>query len=335
MGFAALVRRHRLAAVGNGKARRYPLTTVEALRRVRPAGAGSRTANFYLGAVKQFCRWMVTNRRMADNPLAHLARRNVEGDRRRQRRPLSQDELRKLIVAAAGSTRAFRGLSGFDRSVLYATAAATGLRAAELASLTPTSFSLDAIPPTVILAACHAKNGKLAVQPLPPDLVATLRSYLEGRTPDKPVWPGTWFEKAAEVMRDDLELAGIPFIVQEPDGPQYADFHSLRHSYIALLDRSGATLKEAMQLARHSDPKLTAAVYGRARLSELGSTVAKLPALTTGTANGTPNADRVAESDALTRDGGCHPVRKEERTRNQDRSTTVTKWLVNTAVASH
>ncbi len=31
-----------------------------------------------------------------------------------------------------------------------------------------------------------------------------------------------------------------------------------RHSYIAhLLEKSGATLKEAMQLARHIDPKLT------------------------------------------------------------------------------
>jgi hypothetical protein len=46
--------------------------------------------------------------------------------------------------------------------------------------------------------------------------------------------------------------------------------HALRHSHIALLDRSGATLKEAMQLARHSDPKLTMAVYGRAQLHDLG-----------------------------------------------------------------
>jgi hypothetical protein len=30
-------------------------------------------------------------------------------------------------------------------------------------------------------------------------------------------------------------------------------------------------LKEAMQLARHSDPKLTMAVYGCAQLYELGS----------------------------------------------------------------
>src|SRR5262245_28579778 len=71
---------------------------------------------------------------------------------------------------------------------------------------------------------------------------------------------------AAEMLRIDLEPAGVEYVVEGTDGPLYADFHSLRHSYIALLDKSGATLKEAMQLARHSDPRLTMAVYGRARL---------------------------------------------------------------------
>src|SRR5262249_55531981 len=58
--------------------------------------------------------------------------------------------------------------------------------------------------------------------------------------------------------------------------------HALRHSYIAMLDRSGATLKEAMQLARHSDPKLTTAVYGRAQLHDLCEAVRRLPAILDG-----------------------------------------------------
>ena len=58
-----------------------------------------------------------------------------------------------------------------------------------------------------------------------------------------------------------------------PDGPLYADFHSLRHTFVSLLDQSGATLKEAMQLARHSDPRLTMARYGRAQRHDLAQTV--------------------------------------------------------------
>jgi hypothetical protein len=92
-------------------------------------------------------------------------------------------------------------------------------------------------------------------------------------------------KKAAEMVSIDLEAAGIPYVVEGTDGPLYADFHSLRHSFIAMLDRSGATLKESMQLARHSDPKLTMAVYGRAQLHDLGAAVGRLPSLHAGPEN--------------------------------------------------
>jgi hypothetical protein len=87
------------------------------------------------------------------------------------------------------------------------------------------------------------------------------------------------------MLRLELDVCGIPYAIECPDGLQYADFHALRHSFIALLDRSGATLKEAMQLARHSDPKLTMAVYGRAQLHDLGAAVQRMPALLGGQQN--------------------------------------------------
>jgi integrase len=88
------------------------------------------------------------------------------------------------------------------------------------------------------------------------------------------------------MLRIDLAAAGIPYVVEGPDGPLYAAFHALRHSFIALLDKSGATLKEAMQLTRHSDPKLTMARYGRAQLHDLAEAVGRLPALLDGPAVG-------------------------------------------------
>src|SRR5437879_4149928 len=81
------------------------------------------------------------------------------------------------------------------------------------------------------------------------------------------------------MLQADLEAAGIPYVTEGPDGPLSADFHALRHSYVALMDQAGLTLKEAMQLARHSDPKLTMARYGRAQLHDLGEAVRRLPAL--------------------------------------------------------
>lgn len=109
-------------------------------------------------------------------------------------------------------------------------------------------------PPVAVLGATETKNRKGATQPLPPDVAAVLRNYLDGSPPKALIWPGTWWKKGAEMLRIDLEAAGIAYSVEGPDGPLYADFHALRHSYVALLEKSGATLKEAMQLARHSDP---------------------------------------------------------------------------------
>ncbi len=274
-----LVRRHRLAASGRGKARRYPRATAEALAAMRSRGRSVKTSNLHLDAVKAFCNWMVRDRRVAENPLDHLSGGNVKLDRRHDRRALPFEEMRAVIQAARQSALPFRGLTGADRAVLYSVACASGFRAEELASLTPRAFDLAGDPPTVTLSAEDAKNGRTAVQPLPPDVAEALRGYLAGRPADRPVWPGKWFKHAAEMLRVELDACGIPYAVEGPDGPLYADFHALRHSFIALLDKSGATLKEAMQLARHSDPKLTMAIYGKAQLHDLGEAVGRLPAL--------------------------------------------------------
>jgi integrase len=319
VAFQALVRRHRLGAVGNGKARRFPRATVDLLRDRASRGRSTQTANYYLREVKSFCRWLVKDRRMSDNPLVYLAGGKAQADRRHDRRPLSSEELRQVIQAARQSTRMFRGLSGTDRAVIYALAAVSGFRAGELASLTPDDFRLDDEVPSISLSAAEAKNGRTAVQPLPPDVAELMREYLCDKPTDCQVWPGAWWADgdAAEMLRIDLEAAGIPYAVKGPDGPLYADFHALRHSYIALLDKSGATLKEAMQLARHSDPKLTAAVYGRAQLHDLGEAVRRLPSLLAGPgpetqARRATGTDPVCTGFVQTSDTRCSDMRRAE-----------------------
>jgi Phage integrase family len=56
----------------------------------------------------------------------------------------------------------------------------------------------------------------------------------------------------------------------------YADFHSLRHSYLTLRGRAGIDLRTLQELAGHSTPVLTAR-YSHRRLYDLASTVEKLP----------------------------------------------------------
>jgi integrase len=243
-------------------------------------GFSATTRNHHMREARSFCTWLVKNRRTDHNPLAHLQATNTRNDRRHDRRPLSAKELQAIIVAARVSQRVFRGIAGADRGMLYWLASSSGFRVSELASLTPSSFDLDSSPPVVNLAAGNSKNGKGATQPIPSDLARELRGYLSTKPIGEPVWPGRWQNDGAAMFRIDLEAAGISYVVEGPNGPLYADFHSLRHSFIAMLDKSGATLKEAMQLARHSDPRLTMATYGRAQLHDLGEAVGRLPSFT-------------------------------------------------------
>jgi integrase len=277
---ASLVRRHRLAATGQGKARRFPRETVEALRERLSRPASVQTSNHYLASIRSFTRWLVQRGRLVRDPLMILRPGNVKKDLRHDRRALKLGELQVLFQATGQNGETFRGLTGMDRLALYLTACGTGFRAGELAALTPASFALDAQPATVALPAREDKAGRSVSQPLPAGLVEVLRDYLKGKARRTPVWPGTWHDRSAEMLRSDLDAAGIPYTVEGPDGPLYADFHSLRHSFVALLDQAGVSLKQAMQLARHSDPKLTMARYGRAAMAELGAAVERISGLT-------------------------------------------------------
>jgi integrase len=266
-----------------GEIQEQPVLAFLAERRRLPpeeGGLSAQTVNFYLGAVNQFCRWMCSKkagRRMRENPLAEAEKGDVKLDRRHDRRDLKVEELERLFRAARDSLRPFAGLYGLDRYMIYHTACGTGFRTKELSRLTPESFDLNAAPPVVHLPARRAKNKKAAAQPLPTGLAAELRDYLRGRAAGKPLWPGYWKDRSADMLKIDLTAAGIPYEVQGPDGPQYADFHALRHTYLTLLERAGASPKTAQTLGRHSDPRLTMNRYTHADLAALGIAVDRLP----------------------------------------------------------
>ena len=273
---ARLLRREGLVTTGNGKARRYPRATVEALQDRLCRGIGLSTSNGYLTAIKCFSRWLFEKERIDRDRLISLSRLNAKTDPRHERRALPEGKLRSILIAAGDSAADFQGLTGPDRLLLYATAMVTGFRAAELASLYPASFELNTDAPTVTVKAAYSKNRRQSVQPLPPDVASALREYLGKRPAGLPVWPGSWHKDAAEMLRVDLAAAGISY--RDGEG-RVADFHSLRHSYITLLERSGVSPKLAQELARHSDIRLTMNVYTHARLHDLAGAVEGLPAM--------------------------------------------------------
>jgi integrase len=235
----------------------------------KPVGAA--TAAYTGKHARSFTRWLWGKRKLLEfDPLAGMDLPSQETGK--PRRALSPDELVRLNESTEGSPREYRGLSGKDRALLYLLATSTGLRAGELAKLTPACFDLEADYPVVRLSGKATKNKKAAEQPLPPLVVARLRTHLAGKPKDHPIWPGTWSERSADMFKLDMAEAGLPLTVNG----ETALFHSFRHSYTSLLSRS-ATVKVTQELARHSTPLLTIGRYSHTSLAEKASAVAALP----------------------------------------------------------
>lgn len=147
----------------------------------------------------------------------------------------------------------------------------TGFRASELACQTPERFDLASNPPTATVPAAYTKNGREAVQPLPPVLAARLSPWLTSLPAGRPIFAMP--DRTAEMIRADLAAAGIDY--ETPAG--VADFHSLRGVYISELVASGASVKVYQTLARHSTPSLTIGLYAKASLHDIKGAVAALP----------------------------------------------------------
>ncbi len=276
-------------------------------------GTGARTYNSAATAWRAFGRWCVRANRLASNPLASMSARNLEGDRRRVRRDLTPDELARVIEAAtrspsvlvekpvrnsAGERRMIRVRMNYPERVwAYRIASGTGFRAGEVASLTRESFDLDADTPTVTVEAAYSKRKRRDVQPIRTDLANLLRPWLASKAPGEPVCPLP-DRKAALLVRADMdaartawidesrtpaeraERAGSDYLRHTDSAGRVVDFHGLRVHYISRVVDAGANVKEAMELARHSDPKLTLKTYARVGMFNLAKVL-----------DGMPNAD--------------------------------------------
>ena len=127
-----------------------------------------------------------------------------------------------------------------------------------------------------------------------------LRGWLTGFDPGEPVFKSI-AEGTTRMLRSDLAAARAAWLKaseQEPDPVKeqmqasdfllysdrqghVADFHSLRVLFISRVVASGASVKEAQTLARHSTPVLTMNTYSRATLLDVAGAVAGLGDLLT------------------------------------------------------
>jgi integrase len=272
---------------------------------VHDQGIGHRTFNHYAQAIDSFCNWCVETNRLGRNPLKGIERRNAEVDVRHPRRALTPEEVTRLVAVTRSSGKKVQNLSPELRARAYFFSYLTGLRKAELASLTPVSFQLDHEPPTVTLAAAFSKHRRKDVLPLHPELVTLLRYWLKGMKPGDPLFPLLARKKLSEMIQKDLKRAGIPYRTAEG----IADFHAAgRHTYITQLLRTGASLPEAKELARHTDVKMTMR-YTHIGIDDQARAVANLPMPQQSNAKlaeKAKNIDRALQMRCISDDVGSH-----------------------------
>jgi integrase len=280
-------------------------------------GIGAKTRNLYRGALVSFCNWCVRSRRLPKNPLASIPVANVKADRRRERRAMTEEELSRLLAVArerpllealtvrkgprAGERYAELRLEvkerlellGWERALIYKVFLLTGLRKAELASLTVGRLYLDGPIAYAMLDAADEKNREGSEIAIRDDLAAELRQWLsyrlerlqnEAKGSGEPVpmrLPADMplFRVPAGLLRifnRDLRLAGIS---KRDERGRTIDVHGLRTTFGTLLSKAGVAPRTAQAAMRHSDIRLTMGVYTDPKLLDVRGALDSLPAL--------------------------------------------------------
>lgn len=211
---------------------------------------GLHTRWYYLSSMRQFSRWLVDRGHARTHQLAGMKLPKFQTEIKYMRRALTREEWVKLTVATRSSTKSFRGLDGRDRLMLYSIGLSTGWRAGGLSQLRVQDFLPDGL---LILRAKFSKNRKEQRKYLPPPLIEPLKAYLANREPHELIWPSTWGQDAAEMLRIDLKAAGIPYETVEG----VLDFHAFRNASITWLLESGTPIYLVQRHADHASPAQT------------------------------------------------------------------------------
>ncbi len=218
-----------------------------------PALAG-RTVARRLSALRQFYRFMVSEGRRADDPVAA-----IDSPRLGRSLPkiLSEADVDLLLAAAARRT----GPDGVRLVALLETLYATGLRVTELVGLPLAAIAGDARVLTV-----RGKGGKERLVPLSDPARAALAEYLGVRdrflVPARQALQAPYLfpsrrsreghltrQRFAQLLKDLAIDAGID--------PKRVSPHVLRHAFATHMLNRGADLRSVQKMLGHADISTT------------------------------------------------------------------------------
>ncbi len=306
-----------------------PLTVERALAEIMAQGndpdkrkegtrrVSAQTRNDYLTAMKAFANWLVKQRRLQHNPIAHIQRLPfVEKERRRA---LTVDEAQLLIDAATrgpiqrgltktGLRLTQRGedidakhirweMSGPDRALLYRFTLETALRRGAIERLRVSDFDLGDQSSVTAQATVNTKNSRKLTIPLRSDTAKLLSASFAGRLPAASAFDMPKDYETARMIRIDLATARRAWIAEGQDPDERArraesdflaeydsegrtiDFHALRTTCSTWLDQAGISASLASRITGHRNIDTLQRHYHRMNLEQTRRAVESLPEL--------------------------------------------------------
>ncbi len=90
----------------------------------------------------------------------------------------------------------------------------------------------------------------------------------------------------ANANGDRAQCEKSNFLLYVDSQNRYADFHSNRHTFITNLSLAGVSPRDAQELARHSDIRLTMGVYTHIGIEDKARAIGRLGGLEGGGTSG-------------------------------------------------
>ena len=264
---------------------------------LKDAGRAPQTLNHYIDALRGFSNWGVKRERWSRDAFASVKKIKGKHDVRRKRRALAVSELEELVSAAltraptnyaathpkASKAKLLRiRRQGENRAMAFRLAALAGLRFNEIKTLVWADVNFDRAPAQITIRAENAKSKREDRIPISDSLADMLLDWRKTQRNDKGRYPlpdervvfiGSRFRDS---FKKDLKAAGIPL----KDAMEcHVDMHALRHTFATLLAQNQVHPKVAQALLRHTDIRMTMAIYTHVGRDEQAKALESLPAL--------------------------------------------------------
>lgn len=228
-------------------------------------GLSPRSAQLSVGVLKSACAWAVEVGLLGRNPVQGV------------KRPRAQAPAMK--VWTVGQARTFLAHTAAHRlAIAWELLLGRGLRRGELLGLRWSSVNLEegylAVDETLIVAAGKTASSRPKTTagrrrvPLDPALVARLRAH-RARQASERLAAGAAYSDAGYVIADELGRPYYPGTISvmfkrlaAEAGVPTIRLHDTRHTALSLMLASGTPTKVAQEMAGHSSPTITLAVYG-------------------------------------------------------------------------